>query len=219
MVELLEIYSDEGEHIKNVDKKESHITMRDEFFKTGKSTLRHKDIKLLLMTSTGRLILQRRSKWKGDNAGMWDKTVGGHVTAEDSYDITALKECAEELGIPATIVKSEEFDHVVSVTDLNVLGLLKKAKYLDSYKSSRLLHNGKKWIENSMTTFYVGYYDGAIRFIDKESCGIQVFTIEELEQEMNDFPDAFTDDMKYIVKNLKQFIKPAPKKIEHEINY
>lgn len=171
------------------------------------------------MTSKGRIILQRRSKWKGDNAGLWDKTIGGHVTTEDSYDLTAIKECAEELGIPATVVKNENFKHTLSVTDLHVVGVLTKLTELDNYQSSRIDVKGKKWIEPHMTRIYIGYYDGSIKFIDSESCGIQTFTIEEIEQELKEHPEMFTDDMEYIVKKFKHALVPMNVlKREHVLN-
>jgi isopentenyldiphosphate isomerase len=49
------------------------------------------------MNSAGRIYLQKRSKHKAENAGMYDKTVGGHVVAGDSFNMTMVKECAEEL--------------------------------------------------------------------------------------------------------------------------
>ncbi len=163
--------------------------------------------------------MQRRSKWKGDNAGMWDKTIGGHVTKGDSFSLTILKECAEELGIPSTIVPRDEFDHTLSVTDLNILAVLTKISYLDHFKSHRKLANGKSWIEPSMTQYYIGYYDGAIRFVDSESCGIQVFTKQELEKELKEFPKTFTDDIKYIMEKFGKMIKKAPARVQKVNNY
>lgn len=218
MPEMLKTYSLEGEYLGQLEKKEAHERMRKEYFETGKVTTRHKHVRLLLMTSMGRVILQRRSKWKGDNPGKWDKTIGGHVTEDDSYDLSILKECAEELGIPSTIVKEEEFSHTIKVTDLNVLAVLTKAKYLDNFQSVRADKNGAKWVEPNMTQFYIGYYDGAIRFIDKESCGIQVFTMEEITQEINENPDAFTDDVKYMINTFRPMLAGTEKKREKELN-
>ncbi len=218
MKELLETYSDEGEKIEDIDKSEAHNRMRKEYFETDRVSIRHKHVLLMLMNSSGRVILQRRSKWKGDNAGMWDKTVGGHVSKDDGFDLTILKECAEELGIPSTVVPKDKFNHTVSITDLHVLGVITKLAFLDNHKSLRMGKNGKKWVHPSMTQFYVGYYDGSIKFIDKESCGIQVFSKEDLEQEMEDNPDGFTDDIKYILKKYSIFIKPVEKRIENVLN-
>ena len=219
MPELLDTFSIEGEHTGNQEKKAMHQQMQKEFFETGKVSIRHKDVKLLLLTGNGRVVLQRRSKWKGDNPGKWDKTVGGHIESGDSADLTMLKECAEELGIPATIVKTDEFEQTLKITDLNVLGILTRLTYLDNFQSKRELANGQIWTEPSMTQFYIGYYDGAIRFIDKESCGIQVFTKEELENELQSYPDAFTEDVRYILSKFHDNIKPVTGKRKHELNY
>lgn len=217
MKEFLEIYSVEGESLGTIEKKEAHRRMREEYREHGRVSIRHKHVRLILMTSNGRVILQRRSKWKGDNPGMWDKTIGGHVTAGDGYDLTILKECAEELGIPATVVPEQDFDHAASTTDLHVLGVITKLTHLDNYQSSRSTKDGK-WVEPSKTQFYIGYYDGAIRFIDQESCGIQVFTKEELQHEMREHPETFTDDMHSIMQKFGDRIRPAPERREHELN-
>ena len=217
--EMVDYYSYEGELIGSMEKKKMHQKMRNVYFKKGKVSVRHKHVRLILMTSKGRVILQRRSKWKGDNPGLWDKTIGGHVTSGDSYDLTMLKECAEELGIPSTIVSNEEFKNAVAVTDLQVLGVLTPLVNLDNNQSRRGGSNKKKtWVEPSMSQFYIGYYDGHIKFIDKEACGIQIFDVAELEEEMKKHPNAFTEDIKYMVKKFKHFMKPAPKKKEHVLN-
>jgi len=194
-----------------------HEGMIKEYHKKGKVSVRHKDIKLILMNSKGFVILQRRSKWKGSNPGMWDKTVGGHVIAGDTEDLAVLKECAEELGIPSTVVSNADFKNTAATTDLTILGVLTKLTYLDNYQSKRYA-KGKLWIEPAMTTFYIGYYDGPMRFVDSESCGIQIFSIEELEEEMKETPKFFTEDMKYIMTKFKHVLKPAPKKVEHDLN-
>ena len=217
MTEKLDYYSVEGEHLGQMDKKKLHEKMRQEYQKKGKVSVRHTHTRLILLNSKGRIILQRRSKWKGDNAGMWDKTIGGHVTKGDSFDLTMLKECAEELGIPATIVDKSEFENSVTTTDLHVLGILKKLSYLDC-DSHRKQKDGKIWVEPSMVQFYIGYYDGAVRFIDKESCGIQVFSLDELKEELKDSPDDFTEDVRYIIDKFESHIKPIETKGPHELS-
>jgi 8-oxo-dGTP pyrophosphatase MutT (NUDIX family) len=42
------------------------------------------------------VLLQRRPEDK-ENGGRWDKTVGGHVSAGESFDETAVREAGEEL--------------------------------------------------------------------------------------------------------------------------
>jgi hypothetical protein len=53
-------------------------------------------INVLLVNSRGEVLLQRRPDDK-ENGGRWDKTVGGHVDAGESFEETAVREAGEEL--------------------------------------------------------------------------------------------------------------------------
>jgi 8-oxo-dGTP pyrophosphatase MutT (NUDIX family) len=53
-------------------------------------------IHILAVNSDGRVLLQRRRDDK-ENGGLWDKSVGGHVSAGEDFDATAVRECGEEL--------------------------------------------------------------------------------------------------------------------------
>jgi isopentenyldiphosphate isomerase len=53
-------------------------------------------INVLLADARGRVLLQRRPRDK-ENGGLWDKSVGGHVSAGEEFDQTAVREAGEEL--------------------------------------------------------------------------------------------------------------------------
>jgi ADP-ribose pyrophosphatase YjhB (NUDIX family) len=53
-------------------------------------------INVLLVSARGEVLLQRRPRGK-ENGGRWDKSVGGHVGAGETFDDTARRECGEEL--------------------------------------------------------------------------------------------------------------------------
>jgi 8-oxo-dGTP pyrophosphatase MutT (NUDIX family) len=53
-------------------------------------------VNLLLVNARGEVLLQRRPADK-ENAGRWDKTVGGHVDAGEEFDAAAAREAGEEL--------------------------------------------------------------------------------------------------------------------------
>lgn len=163
------------------------------------------------MNSKGRIYLQKRSKFKEVNPGLYDKTIGAHVRKGDSWDVTLTRECAEELGFPATVVSSDEFDKAIKSTDLSVVGIFKKIEYLPDFTSLRFDRNGKKVTQHWITTIYIGYYDGAIRFVDGESSGIEVFTLEELKKDIAKNQDKFTDDVKFMIKKYGNFIKSIKK--------
>ena len=208
MSELLEVY-DLDEKLIGVQKREEFYNeIKKEFAETDKITKQVKRIVLILMNSKGRIYLQKRSKVKKENPGLYDKTIGGHVSKGDTWDMTVVRECAEELGFPAAILSPEEFDKAIKVTDLNIVGIFKKADYISNFQSTRITKDIDNFIQPYMSTFYVGYYDGAIKFVDGESSGIEVFSLEELEEEIKEKPEKFTEDVKFMIKKYKKYLKP-----------
>ncbi len=53
-------------------------------------------VQLLLVGGDGRVLLQQRRDDK-ENGGLWDKSVGGHVQAGETFDQALLREANEEL--------------------------------------------------------------------------------------------------------------------------
>ena len=53
-------------------------------------------VNALLINARGELLMQRRPKDK-ENGGLWDKSVGGHVSAGEEFDQTLVREAGEEL--------------------------------------------------------------------------------------------------------------------------
>lgn len=203
MSEKLEIYDLNSELIKIDDRDKFYTEIKEEFNKSGKITKKVKSIRLLLMNSAGRIYLQKRSKLKSENPGLYDKTVGGHVSAGDSFDMTVIKECAEELGFPAAVLAQEEFERAIKVTDLNIIGVFKKIEHLPDFESKRIISSGAEIIQPYMSSMYLGYYDGPIRFADGESSGIEVFSLDELQEEIKNNSEKFTEDIKFMVGRYK----------------
>ena len=53
-------------------------------------------VNVLLVNARGEVLLQHRPEDK-ENGGRWDKSVGGHVSAGETFDATAVREAGEEL--------------------------------------------------------------------------------------------------------------------------
>ena len=53
-------------------------------------------VNALVVNGRGEVLLQRRPDDK-ENGGLWDKSVGGHVSAGETFDVTLVREAAEEL--------------------------------------------------------------------------------------------------------------------------
>lgn len=63
----------------------------------------HRSVQILLFTSDGRLLLQRRSATKDMFPGYFCASASGHVASGDDYVTTAHRELAEELGVAAPL--------------------------------------------------------------------------------------------------------------------
>lgn len=71
------------------------VMPRDSFLKTSQAK---SVVWALIFTRDGRLLIQQRSKNAKDNQGMWDKSVGGHISIDDIASEKAVaREIAEEL--------------------------------------------------------------------------------------------------------------------------
>ena len=208
MLEKLDIYNLKGKFLESKDRKLFYTEIRKEFAEKGKISRKIKSIRLLLMNSTGRTYLQKRSNNKNENPGIYDKTVGGHVSEGDTFGLTVIKECAEELGFPATILPQNEFLKAIKVTNLEIIGIFQKVDYIETFLSERIAQNGTKFIQPFINESYIGYYNGAIRFVDGESSGIEVFSLSELKKEIKDNPQKFTEDVKFMVKKYERYLKP-----------
>jgi isopentenyl-diphosphate delta-isomerase type 1 len=71
----------------------------------GNPALIHSVVHLHVLDRAGRLYLQRRSTTKDTNPGLWDTSVGGHVSAGEPVPDALVREAREELGIEAAAAR------------------------------------------------------------------------------------------------------------------
>ncbi|MGH8573881.1 MAG: NUDIX hydrolase, partial [Gammaproteobacteria bacterium] len=62
--------------------------------------LRHRAAHVLVVNSHGEVFVQRRSTLKECAPGLWDTSVAGHVQSGEGYTACAVRELAEEIGLP-----------------------------------------------------------------------------------------------------------------------
>ena len=208
MSEKLEVYDLDENLIEVKERDEFYREIKKEFQRTGKITKQVKRVLLLLMNSQGKIVLQRRNSSKQENSGLFDKTIGGHVEEGYSYEVTLIKECAEELGFPVSILEKSDFGNALKKTDLKVIGIFREIDYNSNFKSTRIDKSENKFTQPYMQKVYMGYYDGSLQFIDGESSGIQLYTVKELENAIKINPDDFTDDLKILFEKYKNQLKP-----------
>ncbi|MFA7682396.1 MAG: NUDIX domain-containing protein [Candidatus Peribacteraceae bacterium] len=212
--EILEIYDLDGNIIEIKHRQEFYDEIQKEFEETGKITKKVKAIRVLLMTTDGRIYLQRRSDLKAHNRGLYDKTTGGHFMSGHTWEMTVVREMVEELGIPTVVLPAKEFTKAIETTDVSIIGIFKEIDYDANFLSVRTTDSVP--IEQPfMTTFYVGYYDGSIRFRDGEASGIEVHTLTGLKADIQAHPEKYTQDLKVMLQRYEKYLVPANQISEH----
>jgi isopentenyl-diphosphate delta-isomerase type 1 len=61
--------------------------------------LMHRAVHVLVFNTRGELFLQKRSMTKDKSPGLWDSSASGHVDQGEAYDVCAVRELQEELGL------------------------------------------------------------------------------------------------------------------------
>ena len=122
-VEMFEIVDENDNVIGQAPRSECH----------GNPALVHRVAHVLLFSSGGELLLQKRSETKDIQPGKWDTSVGGHLDPGEDYRQAAVREMSEELGleqIPLTFlykskirndIESENVATFIAVSDSEVL--------------------------------------------------------------------------------------------------
>ncbi len=87
--EMLEIVDGEGRVIGRAPRSEIH----------GDNRLLHRVVHVMVVNSSGDILLQKRAMSKDVAPGRWDTSVGGHVDAGETVEYALRREMREELGI------------------------------------------------------------------------------------------------------------------------
>ncbi len=118
------------EYLTVVDENDQPVNTlpRDKIHARG---LRHRAVHILVFNQQQQLFLQKRSMLKDLNKGLWDSSAAGHVDSGEHYDISAIRETREELGIDI----ADSLQLLFKLPATKALGM----EFIQVY---RCLHNG-----------------------------------------------------------------------------
>jgi len=89
MEELFEIYDEAGHCLGTAPRSACH----------GNPLLLHRTAHVVVFSTSGQVLLQKRSRHKDIQPGKWDTAVGGHLKPGESFEQAARREMQEELGL------------------------------------------------------------------------------------------------------------------------
>ena len=191
--ELLNVYDAEGEIVGALPRSEAK-----------QSGLAVGAVNVIVRDTAGRVLLQRRPEGT-ENGGRWDKSVGGHVSAGEEFDATALRETGEELfddPSAARVVFTRSrthFEHEVTVADLGSCVVLHRVGLKRNLRDCRVADGGGLRI----VLYHVAMYEGrtaipieGFRPQPSEIESLAYFSIAEVDQMLVD--GALAPNMAYL---------------------
>lgn len=187
-----------------MDRDEFYAEQVEVFKKTGQPTRANDIIDVFIFNGSDELIIQKRSYDKAHNAGLLDKSVGGHIRYGDTADYSVMVETVQELQTPSIVLKNTKDFNKTLILLNDYLTTIAVVKHSESkiYLMDKIINGKTIKIANKIHAYF-GIYDGRIKPVDKEAKGMLYYTLAELDEEMKKFPDTFTHDMHVLIKSLR----------------
>ena len=140
----------------------------------------HRAFSVFLFNEEGEMLLQKRSATKYHSPNQWTNAVCSHPRNKETYLEGANRRLKEELGIKADL----------------------KSKFHFIYKADV----GQNLWEHELDHVFTGDFNGVVEINPEEVSEIRYLSMENLEREMLEHPENFTEWFKIILKEYKEHL-------------
>lgn len=152
-----------------------------EKFEAHRKGVLHRAFSVLVFDRNGQILLQKRAKGKYHSAGLWTNACCSHPKPDERVEEGAARRLREEMGIQAPLRK-----------------LFTTRYFLE-------LEDGM--IEHELDHVFLGISDDEPDANDEEVMDQRSVAREELDQELQSYPDHFTEWFKVIWQEFTQHEK------------
>ncbi|WP_153399668.1 isopentenyl-diphosphate Delta-isomerase [Chryseobacterium vaccae] len=139
--------------------------------------LLHRAFSVFLFNNNGEMLLQKRASGKYHSPNQWTNAVCSHPRKEETYLEGAQRRLKEELGIETEL--SEKFNFI--------------------YKADV---GGGLW-EHELDYVFTGNYESEFNLNKEEVEEVRFISMEDLDQEIANSPEYFTEWFKIILEEYK----------------
>ena len=140
----------------------------------------HRAFSVFLFNEAGEMLLQKRAAGKYHSPNQWTNAVCSHPRIDESYLEGANRRMSEELGIDAEL--REKF-HFIYKADV-----------------------GQDLWEHELDHVFTGSFSGDVNLNKDEVAEIRYISMEDLDNEMNEHPENFTEWFKIILGEYKHHL-------------
>ena len=137
----------------------------------------HRAFSVFLFNDNGEMLLQKRAARKYHSPGQWTNAVCSHPRIQETFLEGAKRRMMEEMGIEAEIEEKFHFIYKAEV--------------------------GNGLLEHELDRVFVGTYNGSFRLNPDEVEAVRYISMDDLEMEMKEHPEHFTEWFKIILKEYQ----------------
>ena len=140
----------------------------------------HRAFSVFLFNNKGEMLLQKRASGKYHSPNQWTNAVCSHPKIDETYLEGAQRRLNEELGITADLTEKFSFIYKADV--------------------------GQNLWEHELDHVFTGNYEGSFVLNNDEVSEVRYVSMQQLDEEMNENPEHFTEWFKIILKEYKDHL-------------
>ena len=182
-----QIVSFDDEKLILVDEKDNVLGYESKDVCHNGDGILHRAFSIFIFNSQGELLLQQRSQEKRLWGLYWSNTCCSHPRKGETYEQATMRRLQEELGLKAPL------------------------KFLFKFQYQARFNN--KGSENELCSVYVGKCDEPPSVNPNEIAAVRYIPPEDLEKEMQLYPDKFTPWFKMEWERIRKEFWPEVEKI------
>ena len=139
--------------------------------------LLHRAFSVFIFNKNGEMLLQKRAAEKYHSPNQWTNAVCSHPRIDETYEEAAHRRLKEELGIETDLAEKFYFIYKADV-------------------------GGNLW-EHELDYVFTGNYNGEFHLNGEEVSEIRYISMENLEKELAEHPENFTEWFKIILQEYR----------------
>lgn len=140
----------------------------------------HRAFSVFLFNANGEMLLQKRAAGKYHSPNQWTNACCSHPKPGETYLEAANRRISEELGIQTTLTKKFHFIYKADV--------------------------GQNLWEHELDHVFTGNFEGEFHLNPKEVSEVRYISMDNLEKEMKNNPENFTEWFKIILEEYKHHL-------------